>query len=109
LLKFLTFTPPLQYIEQQTRHRIYCRISEKYTIWGHKFARNYVLSAHYIALILYRPDQGDIVGRDYTISSKFMPPYGVLLADSTIVVRATLQPTKNLFIGEIADAVQRAD
>jgi hypothetical protein len=28
----------------------YCRISEKYTIWGHKFARNYVLSAHYIAL-----------------------------------------------------------
>jgi hypothetical protein len=29
----------------------YCRISEKYTIWGHKIARNYVLSAHYIALI----------------------------------------------------------
>jgi hypothetical protein len=29
----------------------YCQISEKYTIWGQTFARNYVLSAHYIALI----------------------------------------------------------
>jgi hypothetical protein len=25
------------------------------------------------------------VGREYKISSKFMPPYGILLADSTIV------------------------
>jgi hypothetical protein len=24
------------------------------------------------------------VGREYIISSKFMPPYGILLADSTI-------------------------
>jgi hypothetical protein len=31
------------------------------------------------------PEQGDIVGREYIISSKFMPPYGILLADSTIV------------------------
>jgi hypothetical protein len=31
-------------------------------------------------------DQGDIVGREYIISSKFMPPYGILLADSTISV-----------------------
>jgi hypothetical protein len=26
----------------------------------------------------------DIVGREYIISSNFMPPYGILLADSTI-------------------------
>jgi hypothetical protein len=31
--------------------RANCQISEKYTIWGQTFARNYVLSAHYIALI----------------------------------------------------------
>jgi hypothetical protein len=31
--------------------KYYCRISEKYTIWGNKIARNYVLSAHYIALL----------------------------------------------------------
>jgi hypothetical protein len=30
------------------------------------------------------PEQGDIVGREYIISSKFMPPYGILLAESTI-------------------------
>jgi hypothetical protein len=34
---------------------------------------------------LLHADQGDIVGREYIISSKFMPPYGILLADSTIV------------------------
>jgi hypothetical protein len=52
----------------------YCQISEKYTIWGQKFARNYV----------YRPDQGNIVGREYIISSKCLAPYGILLADLTI-------------------------
>jgi hypothetical protein len=36
-------------------------------------------SAHYIAL-----DQGDIVGREYIISSECLPPYGILLADLTI-------------------------
>jgi hypothetical protein len=34
----------------------------------------------YIAL------QGDIVGRDYIISSKCLGPYGILLADLTIVI-----------------------
>jgi hypothetical protein len=38
----------------------------------HKFARNYSISIFYI--ILYRPDQGDIVRREYIISSKFMYP-----------------------------------
>jgi hypothetical protein len=28
--------------------------------------------------------QGDIVGREYIISSKCLPPYGILLADLTI-------------------------
>jgi hypothetical protein len=42
--------------------------------------------ALFLFLLLYHPDQGDIVGREYIISSKFMPPYGILLADSTIIV-----------------------
>jgi hypothetical protein len=50
---------------------VYCQISEKYTIWAQTFARNYVLSAHYIA---------------YIISSKCLGPYGILLADLTIAV-----------------------
>jgi hypothetical protein len=44
-------------------------------------------SLEHIILLNQResPDQGDIVGREYIISS-FMPPYGILLADSTILV-----------------------
>jgi hypothetical protein len=30
------------------------------------------------------------VGREYIISSNFMPPYGILLADSTIVFKDQL-------------------
>jgi hypothetical protein len=45
-------------------------LNQRYTVWGHKIARNYVLSAHYITLIIYH--------------LSFMPPYGILLADSTI-------------------------
>jgi hypothetical protein len=43
-IKLLQFKPTLT-------DRYYCQISEKYTIWAQTFARNYVLSAHYIALI----------------------------------------------------------
>jgi hypothetical protein len=34
---------------------------------------------------LYRPEQGNIVGRKYINSCKFISPYGTSLADSTIV------------------------
>jgi hypothetical protein len=49
------------------------------TIWGYKFARIYV---HFCPL--YCPYLGDIVGREYINSCKFISPYGTSLADSTI-------------------------
>jgi hypothetical protein len=33
---------------------------------------------------LYRPDQGNIVGREYINFYKFLLPYGISLSDSTI-------------------------
>jgi hypothetical protein len=33
---------------------------------------------------LYCPDQGDIVGREYIHSCKFLYPYGTSLSDSSI-------------------------
>jgi hypothetical protein len=42
---------------------------------------------------LYRPDQGDIVGREYIHSCKFLYPYGTSLGDSTIAnVKKYLSP-----------------
>jgi hypothetical protein len=38
--------------------------------------------------------QGDIVGIEYIISSKFMPPYGILLTDSTIELSILYKPCK---------------
>jgi hypothetical protein len=35
--------------------------------------------------LLYRPDQGNIVGREYIHSCKFLYPYGTSLGDSTII------------------------
>jgi hypothetical protein len=34
---------------------------------------------------LYYPDQGDIVGREYIHSCKFLYPYGTSLGDSTLI------------------------
>jgi hypothetical protein len=62
--------------EVNTKNTKILAFSEKYTVW--------------VFLLEICPDQGDIVGREYIISSKFMPPYGILLADSTIVVVTVL-------------------
>jgi hypothetical protein len=45
---------------------------------------------------LYCPDQGDIVGREYIHSCKFLYPYGTSLGDSTIVGQQYGVPHGNL-------------
>jgi hypothetical protein len=57
----------------------------------------YVLSA-----LLYRPDQGNIVGREYINFYKFLLPYGISLSDSTTVPSHLSEKTAHYRIGKSA-------
>jgi hypothetical protein len=53
---------------------------------------------------IYRPDQGNIVGREYINFYKFLLPYGISLSDSTIV-NTSRHLTFLYFLIEVAAAV----
>jgi hypothetical protein len=60
----------------------YCWIAERNTIWQYKFAKMCTLSC--TLCLLYRPEQGNIVGRKYIKVCKLIVPFGRSLRDSTI-------------------------
>jgi hypothetical protein len=76
------FAPSQQLLKVPTAEQFF--VSPMKPFYGHRALTRVVVACLLQAQNLLRPDQGDIVGREYIISSKCLGPYGILLADLTI-------------------------